>query len=224
MESLSWTLPSTPSWHLGYSNHELSLLALFFGLIQLVFPPKWCHVDLASICHFLDLYGHYMGLIYGSHPIRLLYLSISRWATSSLARRPDIFLKVTLSMGTVLLYRCSVFQEEKRAGKKAFYGFYFDAASSASSQFGNCIIRGADTSYNGTGCLCKLPGTESTCKRVGACCENPIPPIILDYSSSSTGSNHCILPTRNLPFLLAANTFGPVAELVTFGEQHVRPV
>ncbi len=78
------------------------------------------------------------------------------------------------------------------------------------------IIRGADTSSKGTNCLCKLPGTESICKRVGACCENPIPPIMLNYSSSSTGSNHCILPTRNLPFLPAAYTFGRVAELVTF--------
>jgi hypothetical protein len=28
-------------------------------------------------------------------------------------------------VGAVLLYRFSVFQEEKRAGKKAFHAFYF---------------------------------------------------------------------------------------------------
>jgi hypothetical protein len=32
---------------------------------------------------------------------------------------------VTFSVGVVLLYRFSVFQEEKRAGKKAFNAFYF---------------------------------------------------------------------------------------------------
>jgi hypothetical protein len=69
--------------------------------------------------------GHYTGPIYGSHPIRLLYLSLFKQATSSLAQRPDRFLKVTLAVSAVLLYRFSVFQEEKRAGKKAFYAFYF---------------------------------------------------------------------------------------------------
>jgi len=69
--------------------------------------------------------GHYTGPIYGSHPIRLLYLSVSNWATSSLAQRADTLLKVTFSVGAILLYRFSAFQEEKRAGKKAFYAFYF---------------------------------------------------------------------------------------------------
>jgi hypothetical protein len=110
------------------------------------------------------------GPMYGSHPIRLLYLSVSTWATSSLAQRPDRVLKVILSVGAVLVYRLSVFQEEKRTGEKSilcilFYSF--NDASSALGQFGNCLIRVADTSYNGTDCLCKLPGTEYTCKRVG---------------------------------------------------------
>jgi hypothetical protein len=43
-------------------------------------PPKWCHVDLALICHFLVLDPHLkaIGLIYGSHPIGLLYF-IGPW-------------------------------------------------------------------------------------------------------------------------------------------------
>jgi hypothetical protein len=108
--------------------------------------------------------------MYGSRPIRLLYLSVSKWATSSLAQRPDRVLKVTLSVGAVLLYRFSVFQEEKRAGVKSilcFLFYSFNDASSALGQFGNCLIMVADTSYNGTDCLCKLPGTESSCKRMG---------------------------------------------------------
>jgi len=66
--------------HLGLSNHELSFKVFFYGLNQLIFPPKWCHLDLASICHFLVLNPHLkaMGPIYGSHPIRSLYL-IGPW-------------------------------------------------------------------------------------------------------------------------------------------------
>jgi hypothetical protein len=39
------------------------------------FHSKWCHVGLASICHFLVLDPHLkgMGPIYGSPPIGLLY-------------------------------------------------------------------------------------------------------------------------------------------------------
>ncbi len=69
-----------PSLHLGSSNHELPFLALFFiwGSNQLTFPPKWCHVDLAVICHFLilDLHRKVVGPIYSSHPIGLLYFNI----------------------------------------------------------------------------------------------------------------------------------------------------
>jgi hypothetical protein len=43
-----------PNLHLGYSNHEFPFLALvFLGSSELIFPPQWCHVDLALICHFL---------------------------------------------------------------------------------------------------------------------------------------------------------------------------
>ncbi len=67
------------SLHLDSSNHKLSFLALFFstfGLNQLIFTPKWCHLDLASIHHFLVLDPHLKvtwGPIYDSHPIGLLY-------------------------------------------------------------------------------------------------------------------------------------------------------
>ncbi len=68
------TMPLDPSLHLGSPNHELSFnlgflfLFLFLGLNQLIFPSKWCHVGLASICHFLVLDPHLkaMGPIYGS--------------------------------------------------------------------------------------------------------------------------------------------------------------
>jgi len=42
---------------------------------QLIFPPKWCHVNVASICHFLVLDRHLnaVGPIYASQSIGLLY-------------------------------------------------------------------------------------------------------------------------------------------------------
>ncbi len=57
-----------PNLHLGSPNHELSSLwALFLGLNQFIFPPKWCTIGLASICHFLVLDPHLkaVGPIYG---------------------------------------------------------------------------------------------------------------------------------------------------------------
>jgi hypothetical protein len=36
----------------------------------LIFPPKWCHVGLALICHFLFLDKKAVGPIFGSHPIQ----------------------------------------------------------------------------------------------------------------------------------------------------------
>jgi len=46
--------------------------------------------------------------------------------------------------------------------------FYcFDAASGALGQFGNCLVRDVDTSYNGTDCLCKLPGASPLAKGWG---------------------------------------------------------
>jgi hypothetical protein len=60
-----------PTLHLGSSNHEL----YFFGLDQLNFPPKWCHVDATSIWLqlILDLHKKALGPIYGSRPIRMLH-------------------------------------------------------------------------------------------------------------------------------------------------------
>jgi hypothetical protein len=59
------------SLHLGSSNHELSFFVFFFGLNQLIFLPKWWHVGLALICHFLvfNLHRKFMGPFYGDQPI-----------------------------------------------------------------------------------------------------------------------------------------------------------
>jgi hypothetical protein len=56
-----------PNLHLGSPNHELSPLSSFLGLNQFIFPPKWCTIGLASICHFLVLDPHLkaVGPIYG---------------------------------------------------------------------------------------------------------------------------------------------------------------
>jgi hypothetical protein len=63
------------SLHLGSSNHELSFFLFLFGLNQLIFLPKWCHVGLALICDFLvfNLHLKVMGPFYGDQPIRLFY-------------------------------------------------------------------------------------------------------------------------------------------------------
>jgi len=89
----NWLLELEPtldtSLHLGSSNHKLFIYLFIFiyfkiffrgRLNQLMLPPKWCHVDLALICHFLVLDPHLkaIGLIYGSHPIGLLYF-IGPW-------------------------------------------------------------------------------------------------------------------------------------------------
>jgi len=80
-----WVVALDPNLHVESSNHELSFFKAFFcflffvfflgGSIQLIFLPKWCHVDLALICHVLvwDPHLKAMGPIYGSHPIRSLY-------------------------------------------------------------------------------------------------------------------------------------------------------
>jgi hypothetical protein len=47
-------------------------------ILQLIFPSKWWHVGLASICNFLsvlDPHQMVMGPIYDSKPIGLLYFS-----------------------------------------------------------------------------------------------------------------------------------------------------
>ncbi len=63
-----------PRLHLGFSNHELSF-ELLFCQNQSIFPPKRCHVGLASICHLLVLDPHLKAMvpIYDSQPIALLY-------------------------------------------------------------------------------------------------------------------------------------------------------
>jgi hypothetical protein len=53
------------------------------GLNQLIFPPKWCHVGLASICHFLVL-GPMGFSIYGYHLVGLLYF-IGPWTPYKVA-------------------------------------------------------------------------------------------------------------------------------------------
>jgi hypothetical protein len=83
IESLSWTLPWTPSLHLGSPNHELSLSFksfLFWSkLIDFTSKMMSC-MSLALICHFLvwDPHLKTKGSIYGSQPIGLLYL-IGHW-------------------------------------------------------------------------------------------------------------------------------------------------
>ncbi len=74
----NWILELEHAWnlslHFGSPNHEfLKPLSSFFGLNQLIFPPKWHHVVL--ICHFLvfDLHLKTMGPIYGFQSIGLLY-------------------------------------------------------------------------------------------------------------------------------------------------------
>jgi len=49
-------------------------------LNQFIFPPKWCHLGLALICHSLVLDPHpkATGPIYGSQPIWFLYF-IGSW-------------------------------------------------------------------------------------------------------------------------------------------------
>jgi hypothetical protein len=48
-----------PSLHLVSSSHVLSFVGFFFGgMNQLILPPKWCHVGLALICHFLVMVPH----------------------------------------------------------------------------------------------------------------------------------------------------------------------
>jgi branched-subunit amino acid permease len=39
---------------LGLQTNSFTF-SIFFGLSQLIFPPKMCHVSLTSICHFLVL-------------------------------------------------------------------------------------------------------------------------------------------------------------------------
>ncbi len=69
-----------PSFQLHSPNHELSFELFFFGPNQLIFPPKWCHVGLASIGQFLVLSPRLkaMGPIIDSQPIGLLYF-IGPW-------------------------------------------------------------------------------------------------------------------------------------------------
>jgi hypothetical protein len=105
-----------PNLHLGSSIHELSLSArlfwfLFERLNQLIFPPKWCHIGSASICHFLVLDPHpkAMGPIYGSHPIGLFYF-IGTWTLDPCLSGPKLILLVVLIQTLLILYN----QKRKR--------------------------------------------------------------------------------------------------------------
>jgi hypothetical protein len=63
-----------------YSSHPIGLLLYIIGpwtfapSSKVAIKSKWCHVSIASICHFLVLDPHLtaLGPIYGSHPIALL--------------------------------------------------------------------------------------------------------------------------------------------------------
>jgi hypothetical protein len=61
----------------GHGGRGSNIFSTWGGGVsnQLIVPPKWCHVGLASICHFLilDRCSTVVGPIYGSHPIGLLY-------------------------------------------------------------------------------------------------------------------------------------------------------
>ncbi len=66
----TWILELHPSLHVGSSSHELSFLAFGGGgrrgegWNQLIFPSKWCHVSLASICHFVVFNPHLKALMW----------------------------------------------------------------------------------------------------------------------------------------------------------------
>jgi hypothetical protein len=58
IESFELDYALEPSLHLGSPNHELFFELNVCGLNQFIFLQKWCHVGLASICHFLVLDPH----------------------------------------------------------------------------------------------------------------------------------------------------------------------
>jgi hypothetical protein len=64
------------SWVLQIMSSPFELF--FWVWTNWFFGPKWCHVGLASNCHFLVLDPHLkgMGPIYGSPPIGLLYWTL----------------------------------------------------------------------------------------------------------------------------------------------------
>jgi hypothetical protein len=99
IESLKLEPTLDTSLHLGSSNHKLFSFGVGGLLNQLMLPPKWCHVDLALICPFLvldpDLKA--IGLIYGSHPIGLLYF-IGPWTLGRHQKWPLLWMWMMMMM------------------------------------------------------------------------------------------------------------------------------
>lgn len=55
----SWVRPYLRPWLASwFSKLGFLLWGFFLGLKQLIFPPRWCHVGLASICDLLVLELH----------------------------------------------------------------------------------------------------------------------------------------------------------------------
>jgi hypothetical protein len=85
----NWILELDPALdlsllHLWFSKSWALFWALFFGgLNQFIFPPKWCHVGLALICHFFGLgpssKGHGSNLWLSSNRIALFHWTLDPW-------------------------------------------------------------------------------------------------------------------------------------------------
>jgi hypothetical protein len=87
---INWILELDPRLHLAFSNHELSSELFFlFGLDQLIFPPKWCHVGLVLICLFFGLgplsKGHGTNLQFSANSIALFHWRLNLRPSSKVA-------------------------------------------------------------------------------------------------------------------------------------------
>ncbi len=98
----NWKLELHPSLHLCSPNHELSFELFFFGSNQLIFPPKWCYVSLASICHFLVLDPHLNAMhpIFGSQLLWLFYF-IGLWTWDLNLKWPSASILVGIFAGEI---------------------------------------------------------------------------------------------------------------------------
>jgi hypothetical protein len=84
-------------------------------LDQLIFPPKWCHVGLALICHFfvLDSRPKAMGPIYSSQPIGLLYF-IGAWTLEPHLKWPlFVFILIVEMLKFILPFKLTQFSQQK---------------------------------------------------------------------------------------------------------------
>jgi hypothetical protein len=80
-----------PSLHFGSSNCELPFLTLvFLGSNQLIFPPEWCHVDLASLLFGLVFSSkvHESNLWLSSNRITLFHWTLNLGSSFKVALRP----------------------------------------------------------------------------------------------------------------------------------------